>query len=306
MYSHLIFLAPIFLVVASLRNPISLKRGYVLQTRLTPYNSHHISHRDSHTAMFAKKSKKGNISSTKNDISDDFESADIDINSDEYFRAKLKAEIASPFFRLRQFLYVTMIAGGGLGTFTTIPQLILSMKNGGDVSTVTSNLAIDVGAAAIGAGLWLYDGKQQQKKVDRFTIKELRMSNKITNVEADDRSVRLQALPVDIQVSEFNETMTRIVPLGDLLLKGKQNAIIFAGKRSIVKDAVMSARIEGSNLFTKQETFLVPVVLEDDEEQLDLEDNKKGFGSKEGMLSAPYFGKPTQVSKLVIVICIML
>lgn len=227
-------------------------------------------------------------------ISDGDGIVDIDPDSDEYFRAKLKAEIASPFYRLRQFLYVSMVGGGGLGVFTTIPQAILAAKNGGDIQTVGTNLAIDLGAAVLGTGLWYFDGKQQQKKIDRFTKKELRLSNKISPVEADDRADRLKSLPVEIQISEFNETTTRIVPLGDILLKGKQNAIIFAGKKSIVKDACLSARIEGSNLFTKEETFVVPVVVEDDKEQIDATPTK-GFATKDGMLSAPYFGKPTQV-----------
>ena len=76
--------------------------------------------------------------------------------------------------------------------------------------------------------------------------------------------------------------------------------IIVTGKKSFVKDAVISARIEGINLFTEYNTMVVPVISEQ-EEQLDDIDKKlsKGFGTnaagKEEMLSAPYFGKPTQV-----------
>ena len=72
------------------------------------------------------------------------------------------------------------------------------------------------------------------------------------------------------------------------------------GKKAFVKDAVISARIEGVNLFTEYNTMVVPVISEQ-EEQLDDIDKKlsKGFGTaagKEEMLSAPYFGKPMQVS----------
>ena len=88
--------------------------------------------------------------------------------------------------------------------------------------------------------------------------------------------------------------------IGDLQNKGKQNVIIVTGKKSFVKDAVISARIEGINLFTEYNTMVVPVISEQ-EEQLDDIDKKlsKGFGAsatgKEEMLNAPYFGKPTQV-----------
>ena len=128
-------------------------------------------------------------------------------------------------------------------------------------------------------------------------------------------------LPVEIQVNEKDENVTRIVPLGrlhellniinlssilltsllgDLQSKGKQNVIIVTGKKTFVKDAVISARIEGVNLFTEYNTMVVPVISEQ-EEQLDDIGKKlsKGFGAragKEEMLGAPYFGKPTQVN----------
>jgi hypothetical protein len=245
------------------------------------------------SSLWAKKQKKV-IAEDNIEIVTPVDKTPLDTNSDEYFRAKLKAEIASPFYRIRQLLYTTMVIGGGLGTFVAVPQLILAFQNGGDVGTTSLNVAIDVGASAVGAALWIYDGKNQQKKVERFTEKELKISNKISSKEADDRASRLAVLPVEIKISEFNETITRIVPFGDLLSKGKQNAVIFAGTKTIVKDAVISARLEGSELFTSAETFVVPVVLEDDEIQLD-DEVSKGFGAKEAILSPAYFGKPTQV-----------
>ena len=86
---------------------------------------------------------------------------------------------------------------------------------------------------------------------------------------------------------------------GDLQSKGKQNVIIITGKKSFVKDAVISARIEGVNLFTEYNTIVVPVISEQEEQLDDIEKKlSKGFGAssgKEEMLSAPYFGKPAQV-----------
>ena len=67
-----------------------------------------------------------------------------------------------------------------------------------------------------------------------------------------------------------------------------------AGSQSFVKDAVISAKIEGIELFNNKETFVVPVVLNDN--QLEGQDPSKGFGApKESLMSAAYIGKPTQV-----------
>ena len=58
----------------------------------------------------------------------------------------------------------------------------------------------------------------------------------------------LALLPITIQVSETNENTTKTVSIGDLQTKGGQNLIIIAGKKAFIRDAVLSARIERSEV----------------------------------------------------------
>ena len=246
---------------------------------------------------------------------------------DESTRAKLKAEIASPFRRLRQFFYVAAGVAGGLGgffcdrilcstynclgTLTSVPQLILALQGANEQGTPTDvaiNIAIDLGAI-IGTSqrsssshlseysgavfLWDRDASAERAKIERFSLKEKRMSSRLSDSEVSEREEFLSRLPVEIIFSESNENVTRVVPLGDLQAKGQQNAIIVAGSQAFVKDAVLSARVEGSNLFTAKETYVIPVVY--GEEQFEAEQGK-GFGAKDSLTNVPYFGKPTQLN----------
>lgn len=252
--------------------------------------------------IYAKKKKNlildeiDDIKQSNNNLNSNEEEPETSVNSDEsneVYRAKLKAEIAAPFFRLRLFFYVAMIVGGGIGTIFALPQFIASLQQGGDVfQTALQNLVIDVGACGSGVALWIFDSKKQEEKIVLYTEKELKLSNKISSTEADERSKSLSALPVEIQSSEFNVNDTKIVSLGDLQSRGSQNVVIFAGVKSIVKDAILSARIEGSDLFVNNDLMLIPLVLKDFEQ---FDTATKGFGKQDDLLSAPYFAKPTQV-----------
>ena len=106
-------------------------------------------------------------------------------------------------------------------------------------------------------------------------------------------------LPVEIQINEKDENVTRIVSIGDLQSKGKQNVIIVSGNKLFVKDAVISARIEGTNLFTEYQTIVIPVIFGEKPQLDDIEKKaSKGFGStKREILESPYIGKPMQVNE---------
>jgi hypothetical protein len=214
----------------------------------------------------------------------------------ESTRAKLKAEIASPFRKLRQFLYSAAGIAGALGTATSVPQLILASQGSlekGSVGDIVLNIAIDVGAIVGSIILWDQDAKADKAKIEQFSQKERLISAKLSKEEANEREIFLSKLPVEIQTSEYDVNVTKVVSLGDLQNKGKQNVIIVTGTAAFIKDVLISARIEGSNLFTDKETYVVPVVYE--EAQLEEEGSNRGFSSKETMMSAPYIGKPTQV-----------
>jgi Low psii accumulation1 / Rep27 len=222
----------------------------------------------------------------------DVETAKVDLQ--EGLRVKLKEEISSPFRKVRQFIYSGAGIAGLIGTVTAVPQLIFAVQDGGEAITgAITNVAIDVGAVVLAVVGWNKDAEGERIKLERYTRKEKILSFQMSSTDIEDREKDISLLPVQIQVSEKDENATRIVSLGELQSKGKQNIIIVAGKRDFVKDVVISAKIEGAELFNSKEIYVVPVVLEDDQLDAAL---AKGFGApKESLMSAPYIGKPMQV-----------
>ena len=83
--------------------------------------------RDTSVRMLAKKSRRRTVTDEiealqRLETGDDVEASDLpgssagaDSGIDDNTRAKLKAEIASPFRRLRQFFYIAAGVAGGLG-----------------------------------------------------------------------------------------------------------------------------------------------------------------------------------------------
>lgn len=210
-------------------------------------------------------------------------------------KAKIKAEIASPFRAVRKFAYIAMGLAGGLGTFTAVPQLIFALQDGGDaVPSALGNIAIDLGGVIGGVLLYDRENKAEEEKLDRFTDKERKSSTALTTgqLQAQERAISL--LPVEIVFSESNENVTRIVKFADLQAKGNQNVVIAAGPKGMVRDTVISARLEGNDYFIDNNIYVVPVVM--DGEQLEGEEDMKGFGNQESLLSGPYIGKPAQLN----------
>lgn len=206
---------------------------------------------------------------------------------DEGMRVKLKSEVVSPFRRFRQFILFGVLASAGLGTFTAVPQLLITLNNPENpkipLETAYQNVAVDV-LGLLGSAYFLFkDFTTEAETIEKFTEREKKATEKLTSSEATEQEDFLSQLPVEIQINEKDENVTRVVPLGDLQSKGKQNVIIVTGKKAFVKDAVISARIEGVNLFTEYNTMVVPVISEQ-EEQLDDIDKKlsKGFGAAAG------------------------
>lgn len=224
------------------------------------------------------------------------ETEKVDLN--EGLRVKLKEEISSPFRKVRQFIYTGMGMAGALGTVTAVPQLLFAVQDGGDaVVGAVANVAVDVGAIVLAAVLWDKDSVAEKIKLERYTKKEKLLSYQMTAADKLDREKELSLLPIQIQISVKDENATRIVSLGELQSKGKQNIIIVAGRSDFVKDSVISAKIEGADLFNSKEIYVVPVVLEDDQLEAAL---ARGFGApRESLMSAPYIGKPMQVSTIV-------
>jgi len=211
--------------------------------------------------------------------------------------AKIKEEIASPFRKLRQFVYIGSALAGGLGAVTAVPQLIFALQDGGDaVFKQLTNVGIDVGAIIGSILLWDRDSKDEKAKLERFTKREIRQISGLSADEIVEREKEVSMLPIEIIFSDNDVNSTKIVSFADLNSKGNQNVIIIAGKEAYVKDAIISARIEGNELFNSKDTMIVPLVLDSDT-QLD-NNNKKGFGAinKENFMDAPYLAKPMQIN----------
>lgn len=210
--------------------------------------------------------------------------------------AKIKAEISSPFRGLRKFAYIAVGAAGGLGTFTAVPQLLFAFQDGENVGAALTNIAVDIGGIVGAVVLWDRESNAEQAKLERFESKERKTEAVLTRDVLNDREQEISMLPVEIIFSESNENVTRIFKFSDLQDKGQQSVVIVAGNKGYVRDCLLSARLEGNDLFNSNNICIVPVVMGEGEEQLDeTESAKKGFGAKDDLLEAPYIGKAVQI-----------
>ncbi len=79
------------------------------------------------------------------------------LNPEQY--ARLKAEMATPYRGLRQFLYVAFGASGLIGAFIFFFQLLA----GRDVDSAIPNLALQIGIVALMIFLWRWDQHRQRR-----------------------------------------------------------------------------------------------------------------------------------------------
>lgn len=213
---------------------------------------------------------------------------------------KLKAEATSPFRLLRQFVYGAMGAAGGLGTFTAIPQLLVALQNSGDVENAVKNIAIDTGGVLLAIALWKVENDNAMKKLNFYKNKQRVMDKKLSKTELKEREKELSLLPVEIQVSEVEANVTRVVSLGELQSKALQNVVIVAGPTNFIRDAIISARLESPESFASNNIIVVPFTIVDEVAE-SLEQRKaKGFGAvkQPDLIEAPYIAKPKQVEQL--------
>ena len=226
------------------------------------------------------------------------------IESLNRMQAKLKEEVDNPFRKVRQFVYIAVGLAGLIGAVTTMPSIVLvSQGADGDMQTNLINLGIDVAGVVSAAIFWNKDASDEARKVEMMLAKERAGAYQMDSSEAIARAIEVANMPVQIQVNEQNGDETKIVRFGDLQSKGGQNIIVVAGRGEYVKEQVMTARLEGNDLFNSCETYVVPVIVDADVEatsspQLDAVEalQKKGFGKTEELMAAPYIGKPAQLN----------
>lgn len=217
-------------------------------------------------------------------------------------RVMLKEEIASPLRKLRYFFYLSAVSGGGLGFFTSIAPAFFALKTGTqeDIQRVLTNVAVDLGGIVVGVALWLRESNDERQKLEKFSRLEMLQSYGLSSIEKSEREQKLSKLPVEIQFSQNDINSTRIVSFKDLQEKGKQNIVVIAGNREIVRDALISARLEGNELFTTENIMIVPIVFGEDQlEGTSDSRSSNGFGvTRESLMSASFMAKPAQVNLL--------
>jgi len=82
----------------------------------------------------------------------------LDPNSPEY--ARLKAELATPYKGLRQFIYLAFGLSGFIGAIVFLAQV----ASGRDVSTALPNLALQVGVVALMVLLFRWEGRRSNSR----------------------------------------------------------------------------------------------------------------------------------------------
>ncbi|WP_193197808.1 DUF3493 domain-containing protein [Nostoc sp. MG11] len=79
------------------------------------------------------------------------------LNPEQY--ARLKAEMATPYRGLRQFIYIAFGASGLLGAFIFFFRLLA----GRDIDNALPNLALQVGIVALMVFLWRWEQQRQRR-----------------------------------------------------------------------------------------------------------------------------------------------
>ena len=93
----------------------------------------------------------------------------------EDVRVGLKAEIASPFRKVRQFFYAAFGIAGGLGLFTGAPQLLFAFQGGEnspDLGSTVINMAVNLGGVVGSILLWDRESIEEKKQLERYAKKE--------------------------------------------------------------------------------------------------------------------------------------
>jgi uncharacterized protein DUF3493 len=79
------------------------------------------------------------------------------LNPEQY--ARLKAEMATPYRGLRQFIYLGCGASGLIGTFVFFFQVLA----GRDIENALPNLALQIGIVALMLFLWRWEQRRQKR-----------------------------------------------------------------------------------------------------------------------------------------------
>jgi hypothetical protein len=218
------------------------------------------------------------------------------LNANDNAMVKLKAEAATPFRLLRVFVASGLGIAGGIGSITSLTKLLQGLGHQTSPATV-ENLAINV-AGVVSAIIYLrWEDIKNKKTIAKFDLKQAAQESRPTQGGLSARDQALALLPVGIQVSNIDETVTRTVPLRDLQAQGKQSVVILAGAREFLSDATLAARLVREVEFAENNVMVIPFCS-------DQADISKGSAQalpsteKDSVTRPAYFATPQQVHSL--------
>jgi hypothetical protein len=178
-------------------------------------------------------------------------SYDDDNNVDDGYTTKqlLKAETEDPFIKLRLFLYAGFIASACIGTLTTLPSLIAvySGIRSGDLNTLATNLAINIGGVVVLSILAKRDLDSQEKRLQRIQ-----------------KGGKLAGLKLKISA---NDDKSLICKVSDLRRdRGMEKRVVIVAAPPALLEASIQSSIPQKVSLVANDLLVVPLVIEQTEQ----------------------------------------
>eukprot|EP00614_Pseudopedinella_elastica_P031650 CAMPEP_0172616132 /NCGR_PEP_ID=MMETSP1068-20121228/62728_1 /TAXON_ID=35684 /ORGANISM="Pseudopedinella elastica, Strain CCMP716" /LENGTH=286 /DNA_ID=CAMNT_0013421469 /DNA_START=153 /DNA_END=1013 /DNA_ORIENTATION=+ len=201
---------------------------------------------------------------------------------------RLKEEASNPFRTLRLFLYGAAGANAAIGGFTALTQLAGTLgeaPNAMPLDQVLQNIGVDFGVVAFAAALYKFETDSREIEIDSQVEGEARAKTKLSKDAMKEREEMLGSLTVSVVTGEGGDM--RAAPVSEIQSAARQNLVIVAGKKPVLKEALVKAMIMGDR-FAAQNVLVVPVPLDSDGETGG--SGSKGF-AKSSWEDKPYVAK---------------
>eukprot|EP00611_Tribonema_gayanum_P018054 TRINITY_DN31107_c0_g1_i1.p1 TRINITY_DN31107_c0_g1~~TRINITY_DN31107_c0_g1_i1.p1 ORF type:complete len:370 (+),score=152.32 TRINITY_DN31107_c0_g1_i1:104-1213(+) len=211
-------------------------------------------------------------------------------------KSKLAAEVSTPFRTLRLFIYGAFATSALIGGLTACTQLAASVANQPDalpLSQCLLNVGVDFGVVGVCVYAYNFENKQRQGLVEQKRAEReqaaLRKQSVIPEEVTKSRVERLRELQIRLTVSESE---TKNVPLGVLMQEAKQDVVLVAGGKEMLRDAMLRATVN-REIFTANNLLIVPVQVADPSDPTAAVTDK-GFGAKPAYFKQGFVGEPAE------------
>ena len=176
------------------------------------------------------------------------------INEENSYSTKqiLKEETEAPFRSLRKFIYISLLAGAGLGLAITIIKLILPSSND-NISELVNNLGINGGGVILLLYLLNRENIAQQALLER-----IKKGGSLAGLR-----VRLSSIPSLSSQEDENSNSNLVVKLSDLRRdRGiEKRVVIVAAPKELLRSSLETSLIESKNL-ARNDLLIVPLCIE--------------------------------------------